>query len=127
MPTTGWDIARDPFTCAGGKHIVGQGEAYRISKVPGRIGHCEDCSIRLFEEPAPAHVDERTFEERLRDDARLAPAPREKAGPVMPAHVSQPSFDPRGGARYQRHGVVERIRETTTTDWRRRAAGGRDE
>lgn len=119
-----WDIARTRLTCRRRGCEIGQGEAFRV----GRVGPiCEDCSIAIDDEAAPPYIDERTFEERMRDEAAHAPPRHLPKGPLMPKHVSQPAFDPRGGPRYQRHGVVERIRETTETDWRRRRAGGRDE
>lgn len=145
-----WDIAQAPFTCAGGEHVVGQGEVYRVSNLPRRIGHCEECAIRLFNEPAPAHIEARDFLQQLRDRiAQSAPrkteefskfnrfqvgaelrsnitTQRQKATPAsVDTSARQASCDPRG-QNHRRHGVVEAIRKTTVTDWRARQTGERE-
>jgi hypothetical protein len=118
-----WDVARTAFTCGGGDHLVGQGEIYRVSQLPRKVGFCEACAIRLFQESAPDHINERTFLERLRDE-RIPT--KQIQGPLMPRHVSQASFDPRGQRTRRRHGVVEAMRASTQTDWRMRRAGERE-
>lgn len=141
-----WDVAREGMTCVHRGCDIGQGEAYRLpARRAGAI--CEDCSIAIDGEAQPAFVEPRSFIDRLRDDIAQAPPRSEKPGPVMPAPVSQPSFDARGShPRYQRHGVAAGMREhantlvrpsaprrkpapvrETVTDWARRAAGERDE
>lgn len=140
-----WDLAREGLTCVRRGCEIGQGEAFRVGKL-GAI--CEDCSLALDGEAQPDVVEPRSFVDRLRDEIAQAPPRPETPGPVMPAHVSQPSFDARGShPRYQRHGVVDGIREHANTvvrparpravprrqpapapvDVRMRAAGERDE
>lgn len=144
-----WDIAREPFTCAGGDHLVGLGEIYRVSRVPRRIGHCEACALRLFTESPPADFQPRDFLAQLRDDIqkhapRRAPGfsgfdrasvgaelrsniqAQRKASPTSVRPGRQAAFDPRGQNHPRRHGVVEAIRATTETDWRHRRAGERE-
>lgn len=113
-----WDIARTGMTCKRRGCDIGQGEAFRV----GRFGAiCEDCSIDIDEEAAPPYVDERTFEERMRDEAAQVPPRHLPKGPVMPHPGSQPTVDPRAlNRRHQRHGVVEAVRATTETDWHKR-------
>lgn len=148
---TRWDIARAAFTCSGGEHLVGQGEVYRVSQLPKRIGHCEECAIRLFNESAPQHIEVRDFLTQLRDriaqqrGPRRSPefstfnrfsvgaelrsnivAQRQKATPASVQPARQPAFDPRGQQTRRRHGVVEAIRATTETDWRQRRSGERE-
>jgi len=122
-----WDICQTAFPCGVCKGDIGQGEAFRVSKVPRRVGICEECSIALDGKAQPDHVDLRSFTDRLRDDIAQAPPRPEKSKMPVLVHASQPSFDPRGQRTRRRHGVVEAVRQTTETDWRARRAGERDE
>ncbi len=145
-----WDIAAKGFDCFKCHDLVGQGEAFRVSKVPGR-GYCEDCSVKIDGATCPEHLRPRSFLERMQDDISQA-APKgssfasfEEFNPAeLPAglrrelqskataasvrHVARkPGVDPRGQRRSsQRHGVVQAMRETDETDWRARRAGDRE-
>lgn len=145
-----WDVARSVFTCAGGDHIVGQGEVYRVSRLPNRIGHCEPCALRLFNDAMPADCKPKDFLEQLRDQVQKhAPArtpafstfdrtavggelrsnilTHRKASPASVDRTArQDSFDPRGQHTRRRHGVVEQMRASTETDWRHRRTGDRE-
>jgi hypothetical protein len=136
-----WDIAREPFDCFKCADTVGQGEAFRISKVPGR-GFCEDCSVRIDGETCPEHVRPRSVLERLNDElAQAAPKgssfarfedfnpaelpasiQRELASKASAASVRagrQPAFDPRGQNR-NRHGVAAAMRAYANVPARQR-------
>lgn len=129
-----WDIAREAFQCSRRGETIGQGEAFRVSRIPNRNGICEDCSVALDGEAAPDTITPRTFMDELRDDlVQLPPKPERRF--LQPQPGRQPSFDPRGQTSRQRHGVVAAVRNTTKTDWHdlrkqdwaRRAAGERDD
>lgn len=118
-----WDIARDPLTCRLRRCLIGQGEAFRV----GRTGPiCEDCSIALDDEAAPAVVTPRPFVDRMHDAIAQAPPKTAAPGPAI-RPGSQPTIHQYSlNRRSQRHGVVEAIRATTDTDWVKRASGDRD-
>jgi hypothetical protein len=118
-----WDLARDGMTCVRRGCEIGQGEAFRVGKL-GAI--CEDCSLELDGEEQPAYIEPRPFLDRIRDDIAQAPPRRQAAGPLLPTPASQPAFDPRGGPRVQRHGVVEAMREHANDAPRRRRSNSRN-
>lgn len=125
-----WDVAEKPFCCGQCHGTVGQGEAYRVSRVANRHGLCEDCSVALDGETLPDYIQPRTFLDRLHAEStnhRLGKQP--STGPLVMTPGSQPTIEPRG-QRQTRHGVVSamrRIIDEQPQDWRRRQSGERDE
>lgn len=129
-PTPKWAIAKDAFTCGRCPTVIGQGEAYRVSTNPKRFGLCESCSIALDGTEQPAHIDDRSRLEELRDELALqARKPKPGAMTKLFTPGSQPYADPRGQGR-NRHGVADAMRkniEDVDQDWRKRQSGDRDE
>lgn len=154
MADVTWDIARRPFPCCRCDGTIGHGEAFRVSRIPNRIGMCEGCSNAVDGTAVPAHIRPRGFLEQLRDDINQARssvlsaprsgfaqfnratvgatlrgtilAARQKATPQSVRAGRQPSCDPRG-QNFDRYGVRDAIRRTSQTDWTSRRLGERDE
>lgn len=156
-PKPKWAFARQSFACGRCQGVIGLGEAYRVSTNPKRFGLCEECSLAIDPNNGamPAHIEDRSPLEELRDElaqqqagarkngdfARFStPAARaawkREARSKLNASMqwkpgSQPYEDPRGQGR-NRHGVDDAMRKNieeveVDRDWRKRQAGDRDE
>lgn len=151
-PKPKWAFARESFACGRCQDVIGQGEAYRVSANPRRFGLCADCSLEVDPEHGamPAHIDDRSHLEELRDELAQHQASRRQNGdfirfdvpgaraawkrearpkpsattPLKPG--SQPHEDPRGQGR-NRHGVAAAVRNSIERDYRKAQAGERDE
>lgn len=125
-PKPVWDITEHPFCCGQCHGTVGQGEAFRVSRVAKRNGLCEDCSITLDGEAPPAYIEPRTFLDRLHADVAHHRLGQQPATNPMIRPGSQPTVEPRG-QRQQRYGVASALRASIDHDYRRRQSGERDE
>ena len=121
MTQTIWDIAEKPFNCSSAE-LVGQGEAFRVSKVPTAWVVRGSRSSALDGEEEPGYIKPRSFLDRLHAEVSITPGQQPAGRPLVMTPGSQPTIEPRG-QRQKRYGVVNAMRATIDADWRRRQSG----